>query len=378
MAEGWDAIVVGGGPNGLAAAIALARTGHSVQLVEGEATVGGGCRSGELTLPGFIHDLCSAVHPLGRSSPSSRNSRSSVTACAGSSRRCSSRIRSTTAPPSCFAISTRRRAAWDRTPVHTWISSPRGPALGPHHRRADRPVPSTARSAKAGGGRPLWPARDPAVDGPGSTLQDPRGPRAPGRLRRPLHAGPFRAIDRWLRVDLPGQRSHGRLADPGRGIAADCRCASRAPEGAGRDDRHQPAGRLNRRVAAESSSPAGCHPAAGAGDRRWTAGLLARERPVSPAAPPVSLRPRCVQARPRAGRPDPVARSRGAPLGDGPRRWDVRGDRSRGGGRGGRPGRRSGRSFSSLSRRSSTHREPPRDATPPGRTVTSRTAPPWT
>ena len=71
MAEGagWDAIVVGGGPNGLAAAIALARTGHSVQLVEGEATVGGGCRSGELTLPGFIHDLCSAVHPLGRSSP---------------------------------------------------------------------------------------------------------------------------------------------------------------------------------------------------------------------------------------------------------------------------------------------------------------------
>src|SRR5262249_29106802 len=64
-----DAIVVGSGPNGLAAAITLARAGRSVRLIESEATVGGGCRSGELTLPGFVHDICSAVHPLGRSSP---------------------------------------------------------------------------------------------------------------------------------------------------------------------------------------------------------------------------------------------------------------------------------------------------------------------
>jgi phytoene dehydrogenase-like protein len=64
-----DAIVVGSGPNGLAAAITLARAGRSVQVIEGEATVGGGCRSAELTLPGFVHDICSAVHPLGRGSP---------------------------------------------------------------------------------------------------------------------------------------------------------------------------------------------------------------------------------------------------------------------------------------------------------------------
>jgi phytoene dehydrogenase-like protein len=64
-----DAIVVGAGPNGLAAAIALARAGRSVRVLEAEATVGGGSRSAELTLPGFIHDVCSAVHPHPLASP---------------------------------------------------------------------------------------------------------------------------------------------------------------------------------------------------------------------------------------------------------------------------------------------------------------------
>ena len=64
-----DAIVVGSGPNGLAAAITLARAGLKVQLIEGADTPGGGCRTAELTLPGFQHDVCSAVHPLAASSP---------------------------------------------------------------------------------------------------------------------------------------------------------------------------------------------------------------------------------------------------------------------------------------------------------------------
>jgi phytoene dehydrogenase-like protein len=64
-----DAIVVGGGPNGLAAAIELARAGRSVRLYEAADTVGGGTRSGGLTLPGFVHDPCSTAHPLGIASP---------------------------------------------------------------------------------------------------------------------------------------------------------------------------------------------------------------------------------------------------------------------------------------------------------------------
>jgi phytoene dehydrogenase-like protein len=64
-----DAVVVGAGPNGLAAAIALVRGGRSVLLVEGRGTVGGGCRSAQLTLPGFVHDICAAFHPLGLASP---------------------------------------------------------------------------------------------------------------------------------------------------------------------------------------------------------------------------------------------------------------------------------------------------------------------
>jgi phytoene dehydrogenase-like protein len=63
------AIVVGSGPNGLAAALTLARAGVAVEVVEGADTPGGGCRTQELTLPGFWHDVCSSVHPLAAASP---------------------------------------------------------------------------------------------------------------------------------------------------------------------------------------------------------------------------------------------------------------------------------------------------------------------
>ncbi|MGW8065519.1 phytoene desaturase family protein [Streptomyces ziwulingensis] len=67
-----DAVVVGAGPNGLTAAVELARRGFSVAVFEAESTVGGGARTEELTLPGFRHDPCSAAHPLGINSPAFR------------------------------------------------------------------------------------------------------------------------------------------------------------------------------------------------------------------------------------------------------------------------------------------------------------------
>ena len=67
--SGYDAVIVGAGPNGLAAAITLAREGRKVIIFEAADRAGGGLRSCEATLPGFVHDICSAVHPLAYASP---------------------------------------------------------------------------------------------------------------------------------------------------------------------------------------------------------------------------------------------------------------------------------------------------------------------
>ncbi len=65
----YDVVIVGAGPNGLTAAVVLARAGLSVAVLERNARIGGSCRTEELTLPGFAHDVCGAIHPVGVVSP---------------------------------------------------------------------------------------------------------------------------------------------------------------------------------------------------------------------------------------------------------------------------------------------------------------------
>ncbi len=69
MAETLDAVVVGSGPNGLVAANQIAPAGYSVRVLEAREEIGGGLHSSELTLPGFLHDVCSGCHPMGVLSP---------------------------------------------------------------------------------------------------------------------------------------------------------------------------------------------------------------------------------------------------------------------------------------------------------------------
>src|SRR6476469_559079 len=64
-----DAVVVGSGPNGLAAAVTLAQRGVQVTVLEAHDEIGGGTRTAELTVPGLLHDVCSAIHPFGIASP---------------------------------------------------------------------------------------------------------------------------------------------------------------------------------------------------------------------------------------------------------------------------------------------------------------------
>jgi phytoene dehydrogenase-like protein len=69
LSTGRNAVVVGAGPNGLAAAVELARAGWQVTVYEAHEAVGGGTRTAALTLPGFAHDVCAAVHPMAVAAP---------------------------------------------------------------------------------------------------------------------------------------------------------------------------------------------------------------------------------------------------------------------------------------------------------------------
>ena len=198
------AVVVGAGPNGLAAAIHLARHGVDVQVLEARDTIGGGARSGELTVPGVIHDHCSASHPFGVGSPFWKEidlQRYGLTwkwpdiDCAHPLDDGSVGV--------LIGRSTRQRPAWAPTiPVAARGGRPCGrirsagaiSAVGDRHSASPDPP------------RRLRPTRCAAGHGDGALVSHRAGTRTVRwRRRARLHPAGSPA-DRFARVDVPGQQ----------------------------------------------------------------------------------------------------------------------------------------------------------------------------
>ena len=190
----YDAVVVGAGPNGLAAALTLARAGKSVLVLEAAPTIGGGTRTAELTRPGFRHDLCSAILPLAVGSPFFKAVPLTEHGVEWIDPPLPSRIPWTTAPPPGWPVrSTRRRASWGRMvrpggacSVRSWRIGTVWPPRSSAPSCASRATPCRWRASGCArsGPRPRWRGRCSARRGRAASSRDsPRTRSCPWRVR---------------------------------------------------------------------------------------------------------------------------------------------------------------------------------------------------
>ena len=171
----YDVVVVGSGPNGLAAAIRMAQRGRSVLVLERNSVIGGGARTAELTLHGFHHDRCSAVHPLRFASPFLRTLELSDMACNGSipKFRCAPSTRCSASHSASLDRGDRSASSGRRAR----LAEPHGPAASPLGTVAAGDTgPASPAAAPAPDG-PLWPDGAPLRPGIGrGSIQDAPGP----------------------------------------------------------------------------------------------------------------------------------------------------------------------------------------------------------
>jgi hypothetical protein len=296
--ETFDAVIVGSGPNGLAAALSLAQQGASVLVLEASDEIGGGTRTAELTEPGFAHDVCSAVHTMGILSPFFR-----------------------TLPLE------RHGLEWIQPPASLAHPLDDGPAvmLWRSLERTGEGLGDDARAYRA--------MLEPLLRNPHGFLADALGPL--GLPRHPILFARFGLNALWPARWLAKARFRGERA---RALLAGCAGHSVLPldkfmTGAlglmfllcGHVEEWPVAAGGSSAIPRALASLLAEH----GGHEPRSARLDLRAGPsggLSAAAAPLSLRPGCLQARLGTRRPDPVARSE-LPRGvDGPRRRDARRD----------------------------------------------------
>ena len=296
-----DAVVVGAGPNGLAAAIALARAGRSVRVLEAAETIGGGSRSAELTLPGFVHDVCSAVHPHPLASPFLRELPLAEHGL------------ELVQPELALAhpLDDGTAVAFDRSIDATAASI--GGADGDAYRKLMEPLVRDADKLLPAILGPLRPTRHPlalsrfgllglrSAEGLAKRFDGPRaraliaGNAAHSMLR--LDASPTGAVA--LVLMLTGHAVGWPVARGGSQAVADALASIARSLGGG--DRHRPPRRADRRARRRRRRAVRPHPAPDRRDRRPPAA-----GPLPPRARALPLRARRLQARLGARRPDPV------------------------------------------------------------------------